>query len=64
MARVAKPGGRRWLNTEEAAEAIRCSKDKTRELMRRGDLKAVKPAGRWRTTREWCDEYVVNGAAA
>lgn len=64
MTRIARHGDGPWLTTAEAAETIRCSEDMVRELMRRGDLKAVKPAGRWRTTQQWCDEYVMQGAAA
>jgi len=54
-----------WLLTREAADYMRMDPDTVRNLMRRGDLKAIKQDGgkTWRTRTEWCDAYLMEGAA-
>lgn len=52
-----------WLTIEEAAEYTRFHPDTLRDLCRRGDLQAVKVGGSWRTTKQWCNEYLMGGAA-
>lgn len=55
----------RWLLVTEAAEYLRMDPDTVRQLMRRGELRAVKNPGRktWRTTTAWCDAYLMGEAA-
>lgn len=54
-----------WLLTREAADYMRMDPDTVRNLMRRGDLKAIKQDGgkTWRTRQDWCDAYLMEGAA-
>lgn len=54
-----------WLLVKEAAEYMRMNEDTVRRLMRRGELQAVKNEGSktWRTRTEWCDDYLMEGAA-
>lgn len=52
-----------WLSAKEAAEYLRMHPDTVRTLMRRGDLHAVKQGKMWRTTKRWCDDYIMEGAA-
>ena len=54
-----------WLLTREAADYMRMDPDTVRNLMRRGDLKAIKQDGgkTWRTRTEWSEAYLMDGAA-
>lgn len=48
-----------WLLAKEAAEYLGMHADTVRDLMRRGDLQAVKVGKNWRTKRDWCDTYLM-----
>ncbi|HCD1919242.1 TPA: helix-turn-helix domain-containing protein [Corynebacterium striatum] len=52
-----------WLLTKEAAAYLGMHPDTARDLMRRGDIRAVKKGKAWRTTKRWCDDYLTEGAA-
>lgn len=52
-----------WLLTKEAAAYLGMHPDTARDLMRRGDIRAVKRGKAWRTTKRWCDDYLTEGAA-
>lgn len=52
-----------WLLVKEAAAYLRMHPDRVRELMRRGELQAVKQGKAWRTQQAWCDDYLMEGAA-
>ncbi|WP_425292160.1 helix-turn-helix domain-containing protein [Corynebacterium mastitidis] len=64
MTRLVSEDGLPLISANEAATHLGRHPDTVRTMMRRGDLRAEKPAGRWYTTKQWCDEYVMNGAVA
>lgn len=52
-----------WLTVRQAAEYTGLHAETIRTLMRRGDIEARKPGKTWRTTRQWLDQYMNEGAA-
>ncbi|WP_211440098.1 helix-turn-helix domain-containing protein [Corynebacterium glutamicum] len=52
-----------WLTSDQAAEYIGCHPETMRKRLRAGDLKSVKFGQTYRTTREWCDRFMLAQAA-
>lgn len=50
-----------WMLTDQAAAYLSMHADTVRNLMRRGELQAVKVGRTWRTRHDWCDHYLQQG---
>ena len=44
----------------EIADALRCGEWKVKQVCRSGQLRAVKPAGKWLSTDEWIAEFAAS----
>lgn len=51
------------LTTREAAEYTKISEYTLRERFKEGAIKARRAGNQWRTTEQWCDDYLLAGAA-
>jgi excisionase family DNA binding protein len=49
------------LTPEQAAEALHVPVRTVYDLLRRGQLRGRKVGRHWRTTKEWIDEYMMEG---
>lgn len=52
-----------WLSAKDTAEYLHMHPDTVRDLMRQGELQAIKKSRYWYTQAEWCDAYVMENAA-
>lgn len=53
----------RLLTTKQASEYTQISEYTLREYFKRGEIKTVRAGSQWRTTQEWLDDYLEQGAA-
>jgi len=53
-----------WLTSDQAARYIGCHPETMRKKLRAGDIESRKLGNHYRTTREWCDEYMMGMEAA
>lgn len=47
-----------WITTDQAAEYLQLAPPTVRKLIRRRELRAVRIGKTYRTTKQWCDEYM------
>lgn len=48
-----------WLTSDQAARYIGCHPETMRKKLRAGDIESRKLSNHYRTTREWCDVYML-----
>ena len=53
----------RWLRAKEAAEYLGLHPETLYPHLQTGRLRSVKIGRTYRTTRQWCDEFLEKGAA-
>lgn len=49
-----------YRTVPEIADALRCGEWKVKQVCRSGQLRAVKPAGKWLSTDEWIAEFAAS----
>lgn len=53
----------RLLTTKQASEYTQISEYTLRERFKQGAIKTKRAGNHWRTTEQWLDEYLEQGAA-